>query len=98
MWWVVNPLAPTQSTMNRKSLVRLIFLLLVTLSQLKILAAQCTVEPFPPYPPSPPEFKKGILARASTKGVYLSWEQIPDQEGFLVSVCRNSSGFRPLAE
>ena len=84
--------------MNRKSLVRLIFLLLVTLSQLKILVAQCTVEPFPPYPPSPPEFKKGILARASTKGVYLSWEQIPDQEGFLVSVCRNSSGFRPLTE
>lgn len=72
-------------------------LLFWCLSSAHNLWAQCEIDPFPPFPPSPPEFKKGILAQASSKGVYLSWEQIPDQEGFLVSVCKGTEGFMPLA-
>ena len=60
--------------------------------------SQCEIDPFPPFPPSPPEFRKAVTAQSTGNGVYLSWQQIPDQEGFLVSVCNGPDGFKPLAE
>ena len=58
--------------------------------------ATCEIDPFPPYPPSPPEFQKSIGLQITDNGILASWEVVPDQEGYLVSICNDSRGYRPI--
>ena len=58
--------------------------------------ATCEIDPFPPYPPSPPEFQKPIDLSLTDNGILASWEVVPDQEGYLVSICNDSRGYRPI--
>ena len=63
---------------------------------LGVICASCEIDPFPPYPPSPPEFQKPVGLSVTNEGILASWEVIPDQEGYLVSICNDSRGYRPL--
>ena len=58
--------------------------------------AGCSIDPFPPYPPSPPPFKKPVLAQDTSAGVFLSWENIPYQEGYMVAYCKEPGSYVPV--
>lgn len=72
-------------------------LLVVSLLAVSRGFSQCEIDPFPPYPPSPPEFKKPVTLRSVDAGILASWEVVPDQEGYLVSLCSGQSGYRPIS-
>ena len=78
-------------------MIRNILALLVTqFSLLGLIYASCEIDPFPPYPPSPPEFQKPVGLSITNEGILASWEVVPDQEGYLVSICNDSRGYRPV--
>ena len=78
-------------------MIRNILALFVTqFSLLGLVCASCEIDPFPPYPPSPPEFQKPIGLSLTQEGILASWEVVPDQEGYLVSICNDSRGYRPV--
>ena len=78
-------------------MIRNILAFVVTqLSLVGSLYAICEIDPFPPYPPSPPEFQKPIGLRLTDNGILANWEVVPDQEGYLVSICNDSRGYRPI--
>ena len=73
------------------------FLILST-SLLGSISAKCDIDPFPPYPPSPPEFRKPLQLSLNDEGILAQWEVLPDQEGYLVSICSGESDYRPIAD
>ena len=72
-------------------MIRNILALLITqFSLLGLIYASCEIDPFPPYPPSPPEFQKPVGLSITNEGILASWEVVPDQEGYLVSICNTT--------
>ena len=71
-------------------------LLIAQFTLLGVIFASCEIDPFPPYPPSPPEFQRPVGLSVTNEGILATWEVVPDQEGYLVSICNDSRGYRPV--
>jgi len=71
----------------------IVFLLIVSPS----VYAFCHYTPMPPFPPSPPEFKTPVIWHRTGNGFQISWAEIPDKDGYFVSVCNDERGYLPVA-
>lgn len=78
--------------------LKFIYLASIFLTLHGLVFAVCELNPFPPYPPSPGEFKSVPKVTSSESGIVLSWEEVRNRDGYVVSVCTaDSNRFEPIS-